>query len=462
MNYESQERNKGLFPLLLFSIFAVLCSIVACVPEEEIVTHHDQAKLSFSRDTVLFDTLFSAVGSITKSFKVYNRNENAVQISSVTLGKGAASAYKIYINGKQDTHFTNVRLLGSDSLLVLVEVFINPQDKDLPFLVRDSLVFTTNQNKQDVKLITWGQDAHFLSALHIQQDTILTGDRPYLIYDSLWVAPDATLHIEKGARLYFNTGSSLIVNGSLLVTGTAEEKVLFHNDRLDGPYKDAPGQWQGIYLNGQNNSIDHAIIRNAEVGVLLEGHGPDTIPDLTASHTIIENMSRTGIAAFHANIDAFNLLINHCAINLVRNVGGGYYRYIHCTFASSFPGFPQVEPALFLADTLSGGSSQSLHLILKNNIIWGIHQNELAILTEKPGSVVEVRSNLIKTKEQAYAELNILNQDPLFTDPFQYNYHLDSGSAAINQAEISRIKKDLEGNHRDSLPDLGAYEYTEK
>jgi hypothetical protein len=40
-----------------------------------------------------------------------------------------------------------------------------------------------------------------------------------------------------------------------------------------------------------------------------------------------------------------------------------------------------------------------------------------------------------------------------------YNYHLDTTSQVINKGIKSGIITDLEGNQRDTLPDLGAYEF---
>src|SRR5690606_20476304 len=101
-----------------------------------------------------------------------------------------------------------------DSLLVLVEVTIDPADQHTPFLVKDSLVFQTNGNQQDVKLTAWGQDAHFLQAFSINKDTIFTAKRPYVIIDSLFVAASATLEIEAWATLLFDIQAKLIVHGS--------------------------------------------------------------------------------------------------------------------------------------------------------------------------------------------------------------------------------------------------------
>ena len=54
------------------------------------------------------------------------------------------------------------------------------------------------------------------------------------------------------------------------------------------------------------------------------------------------------------------------------------------------------------------------------------------------------------------------NNDPVFDNPSNDNYHLWDQSVAIDASEISlqqdTIKFDLDGEPRDASPDLGCYE----
>ncbi len=461
------NKYSGLFAsgcLLRYCLYLMLAVMVACVPEEEMVSSQPDNPLVFSGDTVLFDTIFSTVESITQYIQVYNPNKNAVSISSITLAGGTASAYQLYVNGRQGTRFENLQLLGNDSLLLLVEVKIDRRDEDLPFLVEDSILFATGSYAQDVKLIAWGQDAHFLKGLVIQQDTTFTSDRPYVIFDSLNITQPSTLRMEAGTRVYFHTGSGLLVDGTLLIEGTPEEPVLLRSNRQDGRYKFSPGQWRGIFFSelSKNNKIDHAIIRNGVAGVVIQGNDADTIPDITIANTEIRNMANFGILSVDADVDAYNLLIDSCAYNLVQHLGNGYCRYVHCTFNNNYP--LGIDPALFFADTtsISSNDSQPFDLTLTNNIIWGVRRDELIVYTEKADSRVTIASNLIRTRNAVFQDKNLLNQDPQFINPYKHNYQLDSVSVAIDTGIVTLVKKDITGNLRDSLPDLGAYEYVKK
>lgn len=450
--------------LVLVVVLVGVATIYSCTPEEELITRTSEVTLRFSQDTVLFDTLFTSRQSITQRLRVYNPLERAVE-TSISLAGGGLSPYDIYVNGQEGIEFENVRIRGGDSLLILVEALIDPEDENLPFLVEDSLLFQTNERQQMVHLRSWGQDAYFIGSWRIQQDTILSADRPYVISDSVWVQAPARLQVPAGSRLYFEREASLQVDGRLEVIGNQDLPVLFTHTRQDGAYANAPGQWRGIFFSEKSheNVIRHATIRNAEVGIFMVQADADTFPDLQISHTIIENMSINGILAANADIDGYNLLINHCVVNAVGNFGGGYYRYTHCTFANDVGTFSREGPVLFFADTLGTlqRSGQHFRLTLHNNIIWGNRSQELLISIEQPGSQAEIQANLIRAETPLLpeADSNIYNEDPQFADPVIYVYTLDSTSAAIDQGIATFVEEDLAGNARDSQPDLGAYEF---
>ncbi|NJO89523.1 MAG: hypothetical protein HC831_11675, partial [Chloroflexia bacterium] len=65
------------------------------------------------------------------------------------IGRGMSSPYKMYVNGIESIQLRDIGILGNDSILILVEVFIDPQNENSPYLVNDSIVFETNGKKQD-------------------------------------------------------------------------------------------------------------------------------------------------------------------------------------------------------------------------------------------------------------------------------------------------------------------------
>ena len=445
---------------------SLLLGIIACQPEEEIISSDPDIQLSFSKDTVTFDTIFSSVGSITKRFKVYNRAENALVIDQMQLSRGNNSPYSLIVNGQEAKSFNDVFLLGKDSLMVLVKVKIDPGNENLPFLVKDSVLFITNNSQQHVKLVSWGQDAFFIPKSVITRDSTWTSLKPIIIMDSILIDSASTLTIEKGSKIYAEQNAALLIAGSLKVLGSAKEPVLFSNSRLD--IKDAFGHWRGILFatSSRNNKIDHAVIRNAINGIFIGTPDKDTIPDLVLSNTKIENMANLGLWCNNSDVLAYNILINNCVSGTVWNLAGGNYQYYHCTFANFSFDFIRNDPSVVIFNYFPESITDDpeiydLNLQIHNSIIWGSQKEEL-VLDLQEGSEVKVflSHNIIRTgMDQLAVNNNLINTDPKFVDPEKHNYHLDTLSPAKDHGVLSfSTEFDLEGQKRDSLPDLGAYE----
>ncbi len=113
-------------PVNYFILFIVGVSIFNCTPEEEIIDLDYANGLEFSSDTILFDTIFTGVGSTTKRLIVFNPNQKALKISSIKLGSNKSSSFKILVNGTEANQSEELLLLGKDSVLILIEAMINP------------------------------------------------------------------------------------------------------------------------------------------------------------------------------------------------------------------------------------------------------------------------------------------------------------------------------------------------
>lgn len=472
---------------LIIVTVAILSALAACKPEEEEFTFEESAFLRFSEDTVFFDTIFTQVSNeirnVTKRFRVYNDNDNAVNIGEIRLEGGSNSPYTIFINGRPGSTFADTRLLGRDSMLVLVEVSIDPRDENLPYVVEDRVTFDTNGNTQDVELVSWGQDANFLRDSVLACDVVFTAEKPYVIYNSILIDTLCRLTVEPGVKIFSHNSSFIFVGGTLEVQGTADQIVTFTNDRFDENFENAPGQWGGIiFLPGsKNNVIDHAEIRNAEVGLYLGTPDEDSDPDLIVSNTRIENIGGNtvlpiggdfvqpgfGIIAITSDLYAVNTLINNCAVNVLGNYAGGNYRYEHCTFANFSFDFFREDPAVVLSDNLVLGDNSllvaDLNVEMSNTIVWGNLREELLISRSgETASSITLSNNLFKTENMALStDNNILNEDPNFQDPRDYIYRLDTLSPAKDAGIDVGVFTDLGGNDRDDTPDLGAFERIE-
>ena len=456
-------------PPTIFILFLVVVSHVNCVPGEEIIDFDYSNGLKFSTDTILFDTVFTGIGSTTRRLKVYNPNDRALKISKIELGLGASSSYRIIVDGRELAQSEEIVLLGKDSILILAEVFIDPQDENQPYLVRDSIVFETNGKKQDIKLIAWGQDAIYLGNEVLACNARWSGARPYVLFSSVLVDTLCELVIEKGTRIFAAKNSYLYVKGSLMAEGTSDERIVFRNERLDAAYENIPGQWGGlVFLEGSHdNEINFSVIRNAQYGIRLGSPDEDAVPDIILKNTIIENISSTGILCFTSDLYAENVLVSNCLELIAGNLAGGNYTYRHCTFANYGFDFIRETPAIFISDniTLDDNSEivEEVRLVMQNSIVEGNMDDELIVdLSGGTNSVFALNNSMFRTTMEELDTLgNILNEDPLFVDPFAYNFRLDTLSPAKDKGELLGIELDLDGNQRDNLPDLGAYERIE-
>jgi hypothetical protein len=257
---------KYILPILLFAL------IISSCRKPNDISGDPEARLSFSTDTILFDTVFTEIGSTTKRFKIYNFNKKTVEISSIRVGTGSQSSFRVNIDGISNTQVTNYRLAAGDSAFVFTEVTIDPNNDALPFIVSDSIIFETNGNIQDVNLVAFGQNARFYVDSVLPCDIIWNRILPYVIYNSVLVQKGCKLTIGPGTRIYNHKGSKIFVQGTLKVNGTKNDSVIFQTDRREEFLDDEPGQWGGIhFLRGSvDNRINFAVIKNAIVGVRVD------------------------------------------------------------------------------------------------------------------------------------------------------------------------------------------------
>lgn len=458
-------------------------------------TDDSNVRLDFSSDTVRFDTVFTGIGTATKRLKIYNKDKKAVSISNIELMSAGKTGFRMNVDGESGNKISNVDILGKDSIYVLVEVTVNPLDRDNPLLIADSIRLQYNGVTRYIRLEAIGQDVVLWKAKKIDQDTTLTSEKPFLIYDSLRVQKNAKLTIGENVKMYFHSGAGLSVQGTIEAKGTIEAPVVFRGDRMDNmlespvlPYDRVPGQWQGISIAGDSygNIFENVRIRNSVHGILC--YPSDTVKQKARLwNTIIQNTTKEGLWAVNARISAKNSLFANSATNAIKLLGGSY-EFIHCTIANYMYGvFITVrKPAMLIENTGTdmNGKSQVVPLgrcRVVNTIVSGSTVGNNLVLTND-GKVAFnhlFRYCLLKEKgtDDANFVNNVWNKDPLFefiysfetaeNNPdkaYYYNYELGNESPAI--AAASRIfsdndlARDIRGVSRNdaSGPDIGCYE----
>ena len=449
-------------------------------------------KLSFSTDTLLFDTVFTTLGSATHQLKIYNRNSDDLNISSIRLAGGEASPFRINLDGENAVEFYDKVIPANDSLFSFLRVTINPNDLNTPFVVEDELVFITNSNTQTVKLLAWGQNAIYIvgdkvtSAIQGKykivadslQTTVWTPELPYVIYGCALINSYGTLRIEAGTRVYCHQGSGILSwsDGQLIIEGTAEAPVVIQGDRLEAYYRDTPGQWEQILLMdgraGADHRISHAIIRNGTTGLSCQSMLKVTECALRIDNTVIENQSGYGLYSVLYPVEAKNFTIANCGTSNVWAFGGDY-RFVHGTIADYWNGNEHKNCVAMTVLNCARDATDELfyypfNMEVDNCIIYGAQKDELSThFGPEADSTFLFDHCLIKTEKFANATTGfnhcLFNLEPYFADTRCNNLHLDSiASAAVgtgNPLYGNEVPFDLDGVSRVGKPDMGAYQF---
>lgn len=502
-------------------ILGISCTIlmtlglIGCFEDEFELTTDPGARLEFSLDTLRFDTVFTELGSATRSFKIYNRNDKAIRISNISLESGNETRFRMNVDGIPGNVQRDVEVLPEDSIYVFVEVTINP-DEPLsvsPFVIEDRVIFETNGNTQFVHLEAWGQNANYFPSrfnkgvqvrFSCEGGQVVWDDpKPYVIYGVVAVQ-NCELVIPAGARIYvhggvardtivnggqdttlsvFNDGLLLIESeGKLTVQGTKDNPVIIQGDRLEESFLDEAGQWNGIVIGrgSRGNVIEYATVRNSRFGILV-----DSTAQLTARNTRIYNTASSGLIGFHSNITAENCLVYNNGATSVLLTLGGNYDFTYCTIASYGVNASALGMSNFFCYTsdCTVAAENRLRARFKNSIIFGSQNDEIELADSRNGTdpglfdvqfencVVKVR-DLLTARDSLYADffgnqcdtcINGERSDPLFVSANDDNYRLDTLSIAEGMAKPIDFPRpitiDLEGKPRDAqMPDIGCYE----
>lgn len=463
--------------LLFFSSLLLAALLFFSCGKEDFILKDTSTRLDFSKDTVLFDTVFTSIGSTTQSFTVINSyEEGIIEIESIALAGNEGSNYRLNIDGKLENTVESIQLPPGDSLFIFVEVTVDPVNENLPVLIEDSILFRVNGQLQQVKLLTYGQDYFYVDGQYIPTQS-WTNEKPYVIYNSMAIDTGSVLTIEEGCQLHFHKNSGFYILGTLLVNGTVENPVIFQGDRLESYYDEVPGQWDLIHFlpGSKDNIIQNAIIKNSIIGIQVDTV-VNTEPALKLKNTQIKNQTSIGLLAQGSHVVAENCTFSNCGqYAVVLNIGGNY-DFTHCTMSNYYQYGNRATPTL-LINNYYKDVNQKIQIraiesaFFTNCIIYGDKENEIGLdrYTNTNGmfnfyfNTCLLRIDEIEAGDGFRFTDCILNESPRFVDPFISDLTPDSLSPALNlalQAASLLIPTDLFGNSRlqDEGPDLGAIE----
>ncbi len=468
------------FILTAIALFSLIVS--SCISDKISTSSSDI--LSFSREKVDFDTVFTDLGTPTARLIVSNRAKNAIVISSIRLRK-QESAFSINVDGVSGKTFSDVEIRGRDSIYVFIECYIPADQSNKPFLIEDELEFVTNGVTQTVKLEAYGRNVTRLKATTLKNDTRLTSERPYIIFDSLVVAPGVTLSVEPGTQLLFHDGAELIVHGTFEAVGQPGKMIDMRGDRLDNVLPDVgydilAGQWKGVRFTPTSfgNRMEYVNMRSTAKGLTVDGTESENVPaDLTQSRLLLRNSwlhnsQSSVLTSRYAKVDAYGVCFSESA-DAVVSLTGGEHSFVQCTIANNYLFAAISQPLLSLYYCLPGEQldrpddpNPLMKASFENSIIYGLAAD--LNVGDFTGSDVYLRNVSLKsggTNDDHFIDC-LWECDPLFLTirpDYIFDYRVATDSPVIGKGNPALVTElslyDMLGDNRlsDGNPTLGAF-----
>ena len=372
-----------------------ILALVGC--REYQVSDDPSLRLSFSADTILFDTVFTEQGSATAQLVVYNPNKNALVVDRVWMEDG--EAFRVNIDGEPALErIDELTIFGHDSVLVFLRVTdFGPMAEDGAILIEDKLHFhLATGATQNVVLEAYAENATRLgqigSRTEIAGDYTFTAAKPYILFDTILIGGKITM--EPGARLYMHQGASLVALGDVEAKGTIDKRISIRPDRLDHlfdsvPYLYAAGGWNGFYLLSEtprNYELSYVEVLSGNVGMSCVSTCTGTLPTLRMDGCKIHNHTLYGLVLEHVNALVTNTEISNCGLYCVY-CNGGKQDFVHSTVASFF-GYTNIRiqsaqkenTAAVYIDNLSKNGEPTVTSFY-NSVITGYLSNQLVLAT---------------------------------------------------------------------------------
>ena len=478
---------------LIWLFLSLAVALMACNDDDSFSVSPSNL-LTFSEDTIRFDTLFSTVPTATRTFWVYNKSGDGIRCSSVRLERGNQVGFRVNVDGiylgqANGYQSSEIEVRNNDSIRVFVELTTPNNGQEKPLFVEDNLLFVLESGAlQKVNLNGHSWDADIREEIVVDDYQVLASEKPLVVRKGIQVKESGVLVIEAGTKVYFHENAGSLVDGQLMCKGTPEKNVVLRGDRLDNmfdylPYDRVSGQWKGIHFseNSYSNVLEYTDIHSATDAIVCDSSHLYKFK-LMLDGCIIHNCRGTGITAFSSQIYVKNTQVSNTLKDCVA-LYGGITNIIHCTLAQFYPFDAQRGAALLFSNHYLDKDYQLEHLYCANSLITGYADDVL--MGSRGGDGVAFNYNfdhcIIRTPEMTEGlerMKNIVWEEPsdtisfgmkhfkeVDTEKLRYDFELAAVSAAINAGgtlDASHVQQvDRMGRRRDEKPDVGCYEYVQ-
>ena len=316
---------------LLILVIAAF-TLVGCI--EDSFDTSPSAQPRFDVEELDMGVQFTDNPSPTSKLMIYNPNSKLINLQTVKMRSG--EYFRLNVDGQSGKEFHDVEIRPNDSIYVFVECTLPPTPTPEPVIISDELEVTTNGVLKTLTIKALAQNVERHNRRVIDADTRFTADVPHVVFDTLRVARGATLTLSAGVSLLFHDKAALIVDGSLVSEGTAENPVIMRGDRTgnvvaDISYDVMSNQWEGVRFSreSRNNLLSHTEIMNTCQGVTL-----DSLAQLEMVNSRLYNSGMTQLAVSgDSEVTALGCEISNAASALLL-LEGGTYLFNRCTIAN--------------------------------------------------------------------------------------------------------------------------------
>lgn len=459
--------------LCLVFLIGLLGTFQSCKKD----TIFSSSNITFSADTLVFDTVFKTdidikdlfKGTGVQQVKIYNPDNNLLNLEEIELMGGADSPFRLNLDGRSGRIFSNKKIGGKDSLFLFVDIQLNILKNPSPNpIIRDSIRVKSNGKNQYLQLLAWGQDAYFHYKKTIKNSTEWKNDKPHVIIGYTIVDTSAVLDVQQGCKIHLYNNSFLYVRrGALNFNGTLNNKIIVQGTRSEASYQKITGQYYGIYFDkALPSKVNFTHIKNGTSAIQIYSRDKSSnLATVTIENTIIENNARYGVFCYADP----KVVLNNTL--LFKNQLYSFFVFPGTTFTinhSNILGYgPSTKDNIAFAlknyyeyPEDQKPTNTSINGSIKNSVIYGYKANEFILDIIDGNKVsIDIQNCLLKLENPMISNTVTFNIDPGFIQINQNNYRFNSSSPLNNKGKPSSNKFDIEGKLRSSTqPDIGVYE----
>lgn len=412
------------------------------------LTHVSGGKTLTAQFAVLDDDVVVHSG-VLKSSEIWDANKIHLVTGAITIPSGVS----LTINSGAVVKFMpgmSISVINGGSCTASGVIFTHVNDDTIggdTMMDKDSAVpkmgeYTITGNIIDDDATEYRYSPPQTLTSNISSDTRLRGYRTYIVSNSVTVASGAKLTLQPGTILKFNSGCSLMVNGTLDAKGTRAAPIVFtslKDDEYGGDTNEdgdatlpAGGDWNKISVNGVARLVhcvaQYGAPRNESGIVETRGSGV-----LSIDSSLIAHAKYDGIWNWGGKISVTNTVVTDTGW-ATAPYQGSKNEYVNCIFIgnnvglcywSHWNGKPSYVNCIFTecghgwCETASGRYADPPSAVKINNcLFWD------------PAEFGAQSSGRVGSNGNIWG-------DPLFVDPDNGDFRIKEGSPCMDAADTA-------------------------